>query len=236
MPQANDPRYNGGLANGRLWCHSSSLSQSRTHNPRPHRLRRCRLICLHNYHPPTGTYDEIFVRPGEPRRHWRKFLADVNRLDHDEFARRWEQSRQVVHENGIAYSAYGDPKDRPRPWELDPLPLLIPYAEWQVVAAGLRQRAQLLDLVLADLYGPQRLIADGILPAEIIFQHPGFRRPCHNVPPAGGKHLHMYAADLARATDGRWWILADRSEAPSGRGIRLGESSRHLAYAANDLS
>ena len=174
-----------------------------------------------NYHPPSNIYDEVFVRHGEPRRHWRKFLAELNRLDHDEFARRWEQSRQVVHENGIAYSAYGDPKDRPRPWELDPLPLLIPQAEWQGVAAGLRQRAQLLELVLADLYGAQRLITDGILPADVIFGHPGFRRPYHGVPPAGGKLVHSYAADLARAADGRWWVLADRSEAPSGVGFSL---------------
>jgi uncharacterized circularly permuted ATP-grasp superfamily protein/uncharacterized alpha-E superfamily protein len=174
-----------------------------------------------HYVPPRATYDEMFERPGEPRRHWRNFIAELNRLGNDEYARRWEQSQQVVHENGIAHSAYGDPKDKPRPWELDALPLLIPQSEWQTVRAGLQQRAQLLERVLADLYGPQTLIEQGILPSEIIFAHPGFHRAYHDVPPAGGKWLHMYAADLARGADGRWWVLADRSEAPSGAGFAL---------------
>ena len=174
-----------------------------------------------SYTPPPNTYDEVFARPGELREHWKRFVASLNRLGFEEFSRRWEQSQRLVHENGLAYSPYGDPEDVQRPWELDAMPLLIPDSEWTVVAAGLQQRARLLDMVLADLYGPQTLISQGLLPPEIIFQHPGFRRPFHGIQPARKRWLHNYAADLARARDGQWWVLADRAEAPSGSGFAL---------------
>ena len=86
-----------------------------------------------------------------------------------------------------------------------------------------RRRAAraLLDALLADLYGPQRLIAEGLVPPELPFGHPNFLWPCHGVVPRGGTWLHVYAADLARAPDGRWWVLADRTQAPSGAGYAL---------------
>ena len=86
---------------------------------------------------------------------------------------------------------------------------------------GLAQRARLLDALLADLYGPQRLLAEGIVPAELPFGHPNFLWPCQGITPAAGIWLHLYAADLARAPDGRWWVLADRTQAPSGAGYAL---------------
>ena len=168
-----------------------------------------------------GRYDEVFAQPGQLRPHWSRFVQDLNQLGGDEFVRRWEHSRLLVHENGIAYSAFGDPNENARPWELDPFPLLIDHGEWSLVASGLQQRAELLNRVLADLYGPQSLISDGILPPEILFLHPGFHRPYHDVEAPAGRWLHNYAADLARGPEGRWWVLADRAEAPSGVGFAL---------------
>lgn len=173
------------------------------------------------YQPPTDGYDEVFSRPGEPREHWKRFIESLNRIGNEEFNRRWALSQQIVRENGIAYGPYGDPDNAPRPWELDALPLLIPEREWQRVADGLRQRVELIERVLSDLYGPQTLITQGLLPPEILFLHPGFRRPYHGIQPAGDRWLHLYAADLARARDGRWWVLADRTESPSGAGFTL---------------
>ncbi|HEX5844350.1 MAG TPA: circularly permuted type 2 ATP-grasp protein, partial [Pseudomonas sp.] len=116
---------------------------------------------------------------------------------------------------------YADPDGADRPWELDLLPNLIPAEEWQRIAAGVAQRATLLNRVLADIYGPQKLIADGLLPAELVFGHNNFLWPCQGVQPPGGTFLHLYAVDLARAPDGRWWVTADRTQAPSGAGYAL---------------
>ncbi len=173
------------------------------------------------YQPPAQAYDEVYGAPGQPRGNWVRFLADLNRLGADELARRWEQARQLVYENGIAYSAYGDPNATLRPWELDAIPLLIGESEWQVVAKGLTQRAKLLEMVLADLYGPQRLLQEGLLPADVFYRHPGFHPAIHGHKPLGGRFLITYAADLARGNDGQWRVLADRSEAPSGSGFAL---------------
>jgi uncharacterized circularly permuted ATP-grasp superfamily protein/uncharacterized alpha-E superfamily protein len=101
------------------------------------------------------------------------------------------------------------------------LPFVLPAAEWQTIEAGVAQRARLLNALLADLYGPQRLLAEGHIPAELPFGHPNYLWPCQGLKPADGTWLHVYAADLARAPDGRWWLLADRTQAPSGAGYAL---------------
>jgi uncharacterized circularly permuted ATP-grasp superfamily protein/uncharacterized alpha-E superfamily protein len=98
---------------------------------------------------------------------------------------------------------------------------VLPAAEWQTIEAGVTQRARLLNALLADLYGPQRLLAEGLVPAELPFGHPNYLWPCHDLKPVDGTWLHVYAADLARAPDGRWWLLADRTQAPSGAGYAL---------------
>jgi len=74
---------------------------------------------------------------------------------------------------------------------------------------------------MADLYGPQKLLAEGVVPTELPFGHPNFLWPCHGITPKDGNWLHIYAADLARAPDGRWWLLSDRTQAPSGAGYAL---------------
>ncbi|MCG8585226.1 MAG: circularly permuted type 2 ATP-grasp protein [Pirellulales bacterium] len=168
-----------------------------------------------------GMYDEVLAESGEVREHARPFVEMLNRLGHDEFARRWNQSQQVVHENGVAFSGYGTPNGKPRPWELDAIPLVISSSDWQHVSTALEQRARLLNLVLQDLYGEQSLLSSGVLPPELVYAHPGFLRAIHGLHPPGGRHLHFYAADLARGRDGKWWVLSDRTDAPSGLGFAL---------------
>src|SRR5690606_37631644 len=85
----------------------------------------------------------------------------------------------------------------------------------------LKQRVRLLNTILADLYGPQTLLKQGHLPPEAVFGHPRFFLPFHDMEPAGGKHIHLYGAEIARSADGRWWVMADRSEAPSGAGYAV---------------
>ena len=167
-----------------------------------------------------GVRDEMLGRNGEARPPWRPLCASLQRLGPTELARRWEGARRLIRENGVTYNVYGDPRGTDRPWELDPLPLVLGPEGWTVIRAALAQRARLLDAILADVYGPQRLLREGHLPAELVFAHPGFLRPCHGAT-ANRASLQIYAADLARAPNGQWWVLADRTQAPSGAGYAL---------------
>ncbi len=174
------------------------------------------------YSLPPGRYDELLTAAGEFRPAWQQFVGLLKRVGQAEFARRWEHSQRLIHGNGISYSAYGDPEGNARPWDLDAIPFLIGEAEWNQVSAGVAQRAKLLQLVLEDLLGPQRLIKEGVLPAEVLFGHSGFRLPFHERSSIGqSEFLDFYAADLGRDAQGRWWVLADRTEAPSGIGFAL---------------
>ena len=134
---------------------------------------------------------------------------------------RWQLAERLIRENGVTYNVYGDPKGLARPWPLDPLPAIVPAAEWRGVEAGLAQRARLLDRLLADLYGPQTVLKDGTLPPALLFANPGFLRPCYGIEPPDGVRLHLAAFDLGRMPDGSWVVLDDRTQAPSGAGYAL---------------
>ena len=171
---------------------------------------------------PTGdVWDEMLAAPGQPRPHWQPVVRWLRAQGRSEMTRRWERGRRLIHENGVTYNVYGDPRGMHRPWELDAVPLLVDPAEWQALERALTQRSRLLNLILADLYGPQHLMRDGLLPPELVFANPAFLRPCHGIELPGAIALHVYAADLARAPDGRFWVIADRTQAPSGAGYAL---------------
>ncbi len=173
------------------------------------------------YRPPSGVHDEFLAAPNVPREHMSRFLRMTERMGASELSHRWEQAQRLVHENGFAYRGNVGPKDNPRPWELDAMPLLLESEEWRQVSAALQQRAHVLNMTLQDLFGPQQLIRDGVLPPDFIHAHPGFLKPLHGQTPPDDTFLHFYAADIARSPDGRWWVLNDRTEAPSGLGFAL---------------
>jgi len=127
----------------------------------------------------------------------------------------------MIVENGVTYNVYADEQGRDRPWILDPLPYLLTAQEWQTIEAGVAQRARLLNAVLSDLYGKQELLAKGALPTDIPFGHPNFLWPCCGIRPRDDRWLWIYGVDLARSADGRWWVLTDRTQAPSGPGYAL---------------
>ncbi len=139
----------------------------------------------------------------------------------DQMVERWEGARRLLRQNGVTYNIYGDPQGIERQWPLDLIPLLVTGDEWRRIESGVAQRAQLLNALLADLYGPQTLIRSGWVPASLVYSDPGFRRPCHGLPVPNGRYLHFYAVDLARGRDGRWWVLGDRTNIPSGAGYAL---------------
>lgn len=174
-----------------------------------------------SYACPPGVHDEMKAADGTLREPWRGVSRQLDELGPSELARRWAHGQRMIQDNGVTYNVYGDPRGMDRPWELDPVPMIVSAAEWRTIEAGLIQRAKLLNGVCADLYGPQNLLTEGKLPAELILGHPGFLRPCHNLPVPKGRYLSFFGVDLARSPDGRWWVLSDRAQAPSGAGYAL---------------
>ena len=173
------------------------------------------------YAPPAGRYDEAAGPDAAPRPHWRPLFAALDDLGRPELDRRWRDAQHLIRDNGVTYNVYADPRGTAGPWQLDPVPLVVSAADARRVGAGLIQRGRLLEQVLADIYGPQRLLRDGLLPPELVFPNPGFLRPVHGLTPPGGRFLHLYAANLGRAADGAWHVLGDRAQAPSGAGYAL---------------
>jgi uncharacterized circularly permuted ATP-grasp superfamily protein/uncharacterized alpha-E superfamily protein len=176
---------------------------------------------LDRYPLTAGSYHELLDASGGVRAHWRRLLDQLQRSTPAQLVQRQALLTRQIQENGVTYNVYADPKGADRPWELDLLPHVIAADEWEQLSAGIAQRARLLNAVLADLYGPQRLIAEGLLPAELVFGHNNFLWPCQGITPPDGAFLHLYAVDLARTPDGRWWVTADRTQAPSGAGYAL---------------
>jgi uncharacterized circularly permuted ATP-grasp superfamily protein/uncharacterized alpha-E superfamily protein len=168
-----------------------------------------------------GWYDEMMTADGQTREHWRPLVQRLDQMGPVELERRWRQGQRLIQDNGVTYNVYGDPRGMDRPWVLDPLPLIISPKEWGNIEAGLIQRASLLNQICADLYGPQSLLQSGQIPAELVLRHPNFLRPCHNLKVSGDRYVTHYAADIARSRDGRWWVLNDRAQAPSGAGYAL---------------
>jgi uncharacterized circularly permuted ATP-grasp superfamily protein/uncharacterized alpha-E superfamily protein len=158
---------------------------------------------------------------GEVRPHWRYLASALAGLNPGELDLRCAERHRLLRENGVTYRVYGDLGGEARPWPLDLIPLLLPSEEWRRIESGLTQRAEVLNLLLRDIYGPRDLIRRGLLPAELVYGHAGFLRPCHPLSTHKPHSLILYAADLARGPDGLMSVLSDRTQAPSGTGYAL---------------
>ena len=169
---------------------------------------------------PPGHWDEA-RRDGEASALWAAFMASQAQLDQAGLDGLHAQLQRQVQDNGITYNVYADSEDPKRPWALDLFPVLLGADEWAHITAGVQQCMALLETVLADAYGPQTLVREGRLPAALVQGHPGFLSAMHGVPPVAGRHLHVAAFDLARGPDGHWWLLSQRTQAPSGLGYLL---------------
>ena len=176
---------------------------------------------LSGYSALEGRYDELLSSPGTPRPQWQAFLRSLAEREGAEVGETLALMEREIRANGITYNVYADPKGADRPWEVDPLPLLLSASEWDEIEVGIAQRADLLNRVLQDVYGSQELMRSGLVPPSVIFGHGGFLHPVEGIRPPGGIHLFHYAADLARSPDGHWWVVNDRTQAPSGAGYAL---------------
>ena len=169
---------------------------------------------------PTG-FDEMCTGQGKVRKHWRYLVGALNAMGPDVLRQRQQDSVRMLRSDGATYNIYAAEDGLNRTWPLDPVPLLVSSNEWAAIESGLMQRAELLNLILHDLYGPRSLIKKGLIPAQLVYADPGFLRPCVAPPAIGTAGLSLYAADLVRSADGQFRVLKDRTQAPSGMGYAL---------------
>ena len=176
---------------------------------------------LDGYAPTEGVADELFDRNGSMRPVWRPFVDTLSNLSEDELRAKFEDGKQYLRDAGVYFRQYtGDPLNE-REWPLSNIPVLLHEKEWDQICAGLSQRADLLEMVMADLYGPATLLANGHLPPRLITENTHWKRPMVGVEPRGGHYLHFLAFEIGRSPDGSWLVLGDRTQAPSGAGFAL---------------
>lgn len=171
------------------------------------------------YRPLPGVPDEFMDADGKPKAAWLTFISRLIELGKDEIERRFALADRQIRDTGVSYRAYGDARERS--WPIGHLPLLIEDKDWAEIAAGVAQRAELLEHVLADVYGEGRLIASGALPAAAVAGCPDYLQPVAGILKPDQPYLHIYAAELGRGPDGKWWVLGDRTQVPSGSGYAL---------------
>jgi len=167
----------------------------------------------------SGTADDMLCAHARDDAAWRAAFEELAGLSGDNLEGARERARRHAEDIGTGFRVAGEGEERP--WPLSPVPLLIPEAEWRGIAAGVVQRAEVMERVLADLYGEARLVADGHVPAALVTGSPFFLRPLARLVPPGGCHLQAVAIDLGRGPDGAWRVLADHLRAPAGAGYAL---------------
>jgi uncharacterized circularly permuted ATP-grasp superfamily protein len=177
-----------------------------------------------------GRYDECRAPDGSLRPPWAEFLR---RLGPDPSATLKDANEaciRAVLEQDVSMNVYAGARSEPKPWPLDVVPQIVGARDWAVLSDGLLQRARLFNTLLSDLYGTQKFLKSRILPAKLAMANPRFLRPCCGLGNRPGVFLHHYAVDIARSPDGRWWVLQDRMDAPSGLGYSL--QNRFLVQSA----
>lgn len=176
---------------------------------------------LNSYKSSISSYDEVIDQNGQVKPYWKNIFATLEKIGLSQLELRNQEIIHKLKENGVTYNVYNSNDATPRPWKLDPIPFLIHEEEWKTIEKGLQQRAHLLDLIIKDIYGPQLLLKNSIIPAELIYDNSGFFRPCFDINPNGNNRLMLYAADIARGPDGKMWLLDNRTQSPSGYGYAL---------------
>ncbi len=176
---------------------------------------------LAGYRPTPGVADELFAEGRRMRPAWRQFIRRFAAMTEAEISDRFARGNQYLRDAGVYFRQYSNAGLAEREWPLAHVPVLLDEGEWDTICDGLAQRAELLETVMADIYGPARLVAEGHLPPELVAGNPQWLRPMVGVEPKGGHHLHFLAFEIGRSPDGSWFVLGDRTQAPSGAGFAL---------------
>ncbi|WDQ19568.1 circularly permuted type 2 ATP-grasp protein [Rhodopirellula sp. P2] len=196
-------------------------------------------LSLANYTSMAERFDECRLPDGALRPCWKSIADEVMALGSSGLNDRESQIEQLIRENGSTFQIDTGEGTQTRPWQLGTVPMAIADQDWNRLVVGLTQRTRVLEAILADLLGPQRLVRERVLPPELLWDNPRFLRVYHNLPVSAGHRLHLVGFDVARANDGGWWVTGDRTRAPSGLGYLLenrivhGRVFPHLSRAAN---
>jgi uncharacterized circularly permuted ATP-grasp superfamily protein/uncharacterized alpha-E superfamily protein len=174
-----------------------------------------------NYFEDFSKYDELLTSKKTIKSDWKILLDNLLTIGSKQLAAKQAEIDWLLAENGVTYNVYNDPKGLNRPWNLNILPFIIQQQEWDLVEKGIKQRSEILNLVLNDIYGKRELLKNGIIPPEVVFAHRGFLRSCDQIQYKTAKQLLVHGVDLARGPDGRMWVVNDRTQAPSGMGYAL---------------
>jgi uncharacterized circularly permuted ATP-grasp superfamily protein/uncharacterized alpha-E superfamily protein len=178
-------------------------------------------VLLRNYQVPVGVADELLDAGGGIRPVWRGFINHIAGQTPDQLRHHLSRADHYLRDAGVYYRQYSEGVSAERDWPLSHIPVLIDDADWQRISAGLVQRANLLEAVARDVYGPNRLAEEGHLPGSLIAASPEWLRPLVGVEPRGGCFLNFVAFEIGRGPEGEWWVLGDRTQAPSGVGFAL---------------
>jgi uncharacterized circularly permuted ATP-grasp superfamily protein/uncharacterized alpha-E superfamily protein len=166
-------------------------------------------------------YDEVLDRNGAVRPHWEQLALAFTAMAPEEYRQRIDSALRMVRENGVSYNVYDESPGLGRLWELDIAPFIISPDDWATIEAAVTQRARLANAILNDVYDGQRLLRDGVVPAQLVLGHPQYLRALAGVRPPDGVHVHLYSMDLTRAADGSWIVQSSRADAPTGLGYAL---------------
>ena len=181
----------------------------------------------------TSAYDELISPDGSIAPHWQPILSGLEALTHEQRLERINRINTRVRETGIAHDLFADPSRNVQPWHLDLMPLVFTSATWAGIEKAVVQRARLLEAVLGDLYGPQRLMQRGLIPPQLVFSDPAFLRACHGIEPPGGR-IQFIAVDLTRSNDGSWRVVYTHVETPAGIGYALANRTV-LTHVSGDI-
>ncbi|ANW96182.1 hypothetical protein AXE80_07780 [Wenyingzhuangia fucanilytica] len=184
-------------------------------------------------------YDEVIKPSKEINQNWSQLFDNLKEIDTEELHEIQSEINWLMAENGVTYNVYNAPNGLNRPWQLNAIPFIIHENEWSKIEKGIKQRAELLNLILKDIYGERKLIKDNIIPPEVFYEHRGFLRQCDQIEYNTTKNLMVYSAELSRGPDGRMWVVNDRTQAPSGMGYALENrftTSRTASKLFNDLN
>jgi len=173
------------------------------------------------YRPPGNTFDEAFTGTGEARPAWTGLLDRLERMGGTVLRERWHQAQAQVARDGVTFNPHDDDGVVSRPWMLDAIPMILAEDEWTVLSKRLAQRARVLEALLADLFGEQRVLKDKVVPPDLLFGHPAWYPAYQKLNTSGQRLLSYSVTDLARAPNGEWWATGDRTRSPFGMGYVL---------------
>jgi uncharacterized circularly permuted ATP-grasp superfamily protein len=165
---------------------------------------------------PDGFYDELISSPGHPRAAGRALAGRIGSLSTEEIRERQLAAELAVKTMGITFTVYAEGTNIDRAWPYDIIPRTISGKEWDRVESGLVQRLSALNLFIDDIYGKQKILADGVVPRELILESSNFRAACVGMRPRHGVWAHVCGSDLIRDRDGAFYVLEDNLRVPSG--------------------